>query len=191
MRSIALSAGVVVASVAPALGANLLTNPGFESGLAGWTFVNPAHPLPPADWGLDSFAFAGMNSVRFGHAGALTVLKQDVPALVPGQQYELSFWAYNLGIDDDVFSAEMMNASETQSQEIIPFGFLGTGLESWTQVSVTFTAQQGWERLRILGRDNAAAYYLDEFDLSAVVPAPAGAAAVLLGVAGLNRRRRR
>lgn len=189
MRSIALSAGVVMAGVAPALGANLLTNPGFESGLAGWTFVNPAHPMPPADWGLDPFAFTGTNSVRFGNAGALTVLKQDVPALVPGQQYELSFWAYNLGIDNDVFVAEMINASETQSQEIIPLGFLGTGLESWTQVSVTFTAQQGWDRLRIMGRDNAAVYYLDDLNLSAVVPAPAGLA--VLGLAGCLARRRR
>ncbi|MBC8141944.1 MAG: hypothetical protein H7Y38_10940 [Armatimonadetes bacterium] len=92
--SIALAALTVVSLTAPANAQNLITNPGFESGITGWTptgngnlstyaFYRDMTPTPPA-FGTRLFAFNG------GDATPNAVLSQSF-ATTPGASYSVSF----------------------------------------------------------------------------------------------------
>ncbi|MFI5314766.1 MAG: hypothetical protein ACHQ6T_03640 [Myxococcota bacterium] len=73
---------LLVAWVSPARAANIVTNPGFESGLAApWFYIF---------WGLDSDAHSGTLAATTSCSGPCNLF-QDLTT-VSGQKYDLSFW---------------------------------------------------------------------------------------------------
>src|SRR5579872_6551918 len=77
-------------AVIPAAGANVVANPGFESGLTDWT--------GSADWGSGNFAVHSGTLEAYTQCvgapcitGPTSFLYQDL-ATTAGQTYDLSFW---------------------------------------------------------------------------------------------------
>lgn len=165
--------------------ANILTNPGFENNDA-WAVL---FTLGDTQGYSTDTAFTGSRSFLFGEAAGVINLSQAV-AFTNNQQYELSFWVHNLGVDNDLLEVSIFASDAPES--IITTGIVGTGLESWEQVTLNFTvpAAGDYYRLVFKGFDNNAAWYLDDVSLTAV-PGPGAAALVAsAGLLGVRRRRR-
>lgn len=83
--------GIAVAATSQLVSANLIVNPGFETGdFTGWT-VSPAVSLSSLAV-VASSAHSGTYTVSFGASGVdLDVISQSI-ATTQGTLYELSFW---------------------------------------------------------------------------------------------------
>jgi len=176
--------GAIALGFAGTARAELITNGSFEGGLSPWTLQNLG-----VDYDYEfvtNFGFSGTNSVRFGHgATANSSLFQNV-AISAGESYHFSMWVYNNGVgDDELIVRSFKNGSW---QEDYAMGIVPTGLESWGEFTIDFTANFDADELWIQGRDQIATYYVDDVSLT-VVPGPASA--TLLGVGGLAWLRRR
>jgi CxxC motif-containing protein (DUF1111 family) len=68
--------------------ANAVTNPGFESGATGWT-LDSVHSVQASN------PRTGLSALRslISRGGVGAQLTKEVPAIVPGKAYTLSFWA--------------------------------------------------------------------------------------------------
>ena len=80
---------VVGAGLASTASANLVTNPGFETGdFTGWT--QSGNTVSDSVEGVD-FAHSGSFGADFGAVGSLGFISQDL-ATVAGATYDLTFW---------------------------------------------------------------------------------------------------
>lgn len=177
-----------VAAIALGLAGNaraeLITNGSFEGGLSPWTLQNLG-----VDYDYEfvtNFGFSGTNSVRFGHGATANTSLFQSATLNAGQSYHFSMWVHNLGVDSDELIVRTFNNGN--AQETFYLGIVPTGLESWEEFSLDFSANFDADELWIQGRDQIATYYVDDVSLT-VVPGPASAA--LLGLGGLTLFRRR
>lgn len=164
---------------------NILTNAGFEDDTA-WAYIFTLGD----DTGYSTqAAHTGQRSFKFSTAADVINLSQAV-AFVPGQQYELSFWVLNYGVGNDLLAGYMHTSDPVPTDVAFFDGPVGTGLESWEQVSFNFVVPAGdYWRLVFHGYDNNAAFYVDDFSLT-VVPGPGvGVLASLAGFVGVRRRR--
>src|SRR5689334_15767756 len=78
------AAGFVATTQLASAAANLVTNPGFESGLSGWTCSNGSTVGSPVHSGAAALAGAANNSDT-------AQCTQNIP-VVSGQRYTLSAW---------------------------------------------------------------------------------------------------
>lgn len=172
-----------VAACAAGASANILTNSGFENNDA-WAHI---FTLGDVSGYTSDEALTGSRSFLFGEAADVINLSQAV-AFVNGQDYELTFWVKNYGVDSDQLSVSLFASDAPEA--FVRTGIVGTGLESWEQVTLNFSvpAAGDYYRLVFKGYDNTAAFYIDDVSLT-VVPAPGITG--LLGIAGLISARRR
>src|SRR4051812_23234553 len=89
----ALSFGLI-AGTSNAVGPNLVTNPGFESGLTGWT--TSGFFAQNFDYGIDSVAHSGTSAFYGGAIGGLGFLRQNI-ATVQGSEYTVGVWLLSDG----------------------------------------------------------------------------------------------
>lgn len=87
--------------------ANLLDNPGFEAGTAGWTISGASHGVDVADTPIPGSDFDSTVAVRSGSMAAWGVVRgfccadpvsvtfAQTVAVAPGQTYELGFYLNN------------------------------------------------------------------------------------------------
>lgn len=188
MRTSACGAACVVALAAlgaPA-SANLISNPGFEDTSA-WSLYFTLGD----DFGFSTdTAHSGTGSFRFGEAVDAAHVFQPV-ALVSGQEYELSFWVHNLGVGDDYLGVFILGVQIGPDNVPLLEGIVGTGLESWEQVTLNFTVPAGdFSYLSFRGADNIAGFYIDDISLTAVPTPGAGSLGGLAAIALAGRRRR-
>ncbi|KEY19172.1 T9SS type A sorting domain-containing protein [Kaistella antarctica] len=88
----------VVAITSTAFSQELLTNPGFEAGLAPWAAGgSPAYTAPTLS---ATDAHTGSNSVGYSMPAATTGFYQNV-AVTAGKTYVISFWYKSAGDDTD------------------------------------------------------------------------------------------
>jgi hypothetical protein len=95
---------VTIISAPLATASNIVVNPGFEQGLAGWTLSTNN----PAPWFLDTIPDTGTFDIAspcFG-VGCLDPVNgaffyQDLPTVI-GQTYSLSFFAFFEGAPDEI-----------------------------------------------------------------------------------------
>jgi len=180
--------------------ANIVANPGFESGATNWTF-NPASSDP---WQIGTGvgiagAHTGTQDASTGCVGAQCInpdtsplgawLYQDL-VTVPGTQYTLSFWFASAGQPGQ--ELEVLFGSTVADDLVnVPSG-------PYIQYSnaVTLTATSTTTRLEFIGRQDPSFNSLDDIDVegatSTVTPEPS--AYVLIGsglalLAGWRRRR--
>lgn len=175
---------VVSATLTVPASAELVTNGGFETGdFTGWTVENA-----PVGSNLviynDSTPFGSHYASFAANGGDYDGISQLL-ATTAGQEYSVSFWVNNFGVENDSL---LIDWEGVTVQNLTP---LGTELESWTQISFNVTALSDGSLFRIRGFDAQSAIALDAISVTQI-PAP-GVAAVLaaLPLLGNGRRRRR
>lgn len=171
---------VAACGLAATAHANLVVNGGFETGdFSGWTVTTA-----PAGSNLNVYAgqaFDGNFAASFAANGGLYDGIAQSLATTAGQEYEITFWVNNLGIENDSLLIDWEGAT------VLNLTPLGTGLESWEQITLTVLATQNGSSFGIRGFDAQSGIGLDAVSVVAV-PAP-GAAILLVGAVGRRRRR--
>jgi len=192
---------------------NLINNGGFESGPVGtnapipsWTRIDTVDvsavggtPIGTDFWlardipaSPDGGQFALLrNSTAPNPAEGL---RQDVPGLIPGLEYTLSFWLANGGLDDfrdgrpdqvgpghiDVTFGSVTRSSPTVT-------FQGFGLQTWQPVTFNFVAGQSTETLilQAAGFIGGGAENIGRIAVDGVVLVPEPSAIALVSLAAL------
>ena len=93
-KALLLVAALLTAS---AVHANLVVNPGFETGdFTGWTqFGNTSFTGVSGTFG-EVAPHSGSNQAYFGAVGSVGGIEQTI-SVTPGQTYQISAWVYNFG----------------------------------------------------------------------------------------------
>ncbi|HMP91663.1 MAG TPA: endo-1,4-beta-xylanase, partial [Phnomibacter sp.] len=164
-------AGIVVPAAT-----ELLSNPGFESGLASWSTFNSGNPSGSATITTGS----GSNEVRTG-TGAMKVINPTaypgnqwrvqvagplVPT-VPGQQYTFNYWVKAAAGGGSIRLSTATNAGgspQYQGDQTI-----GT---AWQQINWTITANSTETRVLFDMGQAANTYYIDDASFKEVVATP-------------------
>jgi len=149
---------LVCCAVTPAAAANIVTNPGFESGLTGWT----ATP----DWGSGNFAVhTGLLEAYTPCVGVSCIsvptseLYQDLTT-VPGQTYDLSFWFRFQGPSSPVGPNELQTyAGGTLVSDLVNQPNNG-GV--YQQAFTTFVASSSTTLLQFDGRNDPSYLIIDD-----------------------------
>jgi hypothetical protein len=187
-RLISLTLFSIAVSAPSAIGANIVVNPGFESGfLPGWVVNNNVSP-----WFIDSIPNSGLNDIanQCGGAGCLDSLNgaffyQDLPT-VTGNTYTLTFWAFVEGAPGQTDEIKVTWGGNTVLDILNP----AVPDDVYFQYSVSnLLATSSTTRLKFFGRDDPGILGVD--DISVSTPEPSTLlmmGAALLIVAGLRSR---
>jgi hypothetical protein len=145
---------VVEPTPTPPVDNNLLTNPGFEEGAAGWLGLSGRYSLTTEE------KYSGQYSVKVDGTGSWATLKREVQ-VTPNTDYVLSFYGkcgipLNYRIEDSnnqsIFSVDAIANNE------------------WTKYSKTFNSGNN-SKISIVFKDNKAGIsYLDDFSLTVFEP---------------------
>lgn len=184
MRGKLLTVSAITAALAyaaPACGANLVTNGGFETGsLSGWTISGNM-----SFFTVDNMAHSGSFAGRFGPAGSVGTLSQTL-STVAGQTYTISFWLEDDGGTPSSFEAAF------GGNELVALS--NPNAFDYTLYSYSLTASSASTLLSFSFRQDPAYFHLDDVSVSPTgVPEPSTWAMMILGLgaAGLALRQRK
>ena len=185
-RLISLTLFSIAVSAPSAIAANIVVNPGFESGfLPGWVVNNNVSP-----WFIDSIPNSGTNDIanQCGGAGCLDSLNgaffyQDLPTVI-GNTYTLTFWAFVEGAPGQTDEIKVTWGGATALDIVNP----AVPDDVYFQYSVSnLLATSSTTRLKFFGRDDPGILGVD--DISVSTPEPSTLlmiSAALLIFAGLR-----
>jgi hypothetical protein len=165
------------------IGPNLVSNGGFESGLAGWS--TSGFQLLNFDFGLDSVAHSGGSSFKGGAIESLGFLSQSL-ATVPGTAYNIDLWLASDGFFENEFRVLWNGQVVYDKTDLFPQGF--------TQVVIDPMATDVFSTLSFGFRDDSGFLRIDDVSVRAVVaavPEPSQWALIAIGLAFLARATRR
>jgi hypothetical protein len=184
-RTLAIAALGLTLAVPAQAAANLLTNPGFESGTTGWSVTGwQRNPIPTGAPGF-LYARSGSGHMGAGCSNALTyvtacVLSQDVATEV-GATYSLSFWLRN----------HVSTGTELYTVRIGDSTFNGSyTLTGWSPIEINgYVATAATTRISFSGRNQTSWLRLDDVSfvrtaappVSAPVPEPAAWTLMIAG----------
>jgi hypothetical protein len=182
----ALCAGFLLACAVPALGGNMLVNPGFETGdLTGWPHSAFQGSIAPST----AQTHGGGFSVKFSSVNSASLaMSQDVAPTLVSQIREVSLWYKRTGNP---------NASPAGIRLLYTDGsFTDTTTDAaannWTYLDLTTLLAPGklLQSMQISAAGQGQSVYFDDVTVN-LVPAPAGGlvGVVALGLAGRRRRR--
>jgi hypothetical protein len=138
-----VAAAVLVTAQLAAAATNLVTNPGFESGLSGWSCSNGSTVSSPVHSGAAALAGAANNSDN-------AQCTQNV-AVVSGQQYTLSAW-----VQGNYVYLGVTGGASTWTP----------GSSGYSQLSLSFTATSGTVQIYLHGWYAQGTYFADDVVLS-------------------------
>jgi hypothetical protein len=176
----------------PALGANIVVNPSFESGFTGWTThacTDPGCSFP--GWSVDAFnPHSGTSAANTGCLGAMCLdpidgdwIEQTLTT-VPLSTYVLSFWL------DPGFSNEP-NAEIDAYWNGVLVGTFAAQPGGYHQYFITgLLATSSSSVLKFAGRDDPYLLFLDDVEVDIPEPLTSALAGLGLGLLGLLRLRR-
>jgi hypothetical protein len=175
---------VLAGPVGSEIGPNLVSNGGFESGLAGWS--TSGFQLQDFDFGLDSVAHAGSSSFKGGAIDSLGFLSQSLTT-VAGTAYNIDLWLASDGFFENEFRVLWNGQVVYDQTNIFPQGF--------TQLVIDPMATGTFSTLSFGFRDDSGFLHIDDVSVRAVaaVPEPSQVALIAAGLsflAGAARRRR-
>ena len=176
-----MSAGPVGNEVGP----NLVSNGGFELGLAGWS--TSGFQLQDYDFGVDgSFAHAGSNSFKGGAIESLGFLSQGLTT-VAGTAYNIDLWLASDGFFENEFRVLWNGQVVYDKTNIFPQGF--------AQIVIDPIASGAFSMLSFGFRDDSGFLHIDDVSVRAVaaIPEPSQLALIAVGLgflAGAARRQR-
>jgi hypothetical protein len=165
------------------VGPNLVSNPGFESGLTGWS--TSGFQLLGFDFGIDSSsAHTGTNSFQGGAIESLGFLSQSL-ATVAGTTYNISLWLASDGFFENEFQVLWNGSLVYDRSDLFPQGF--------AQIVIDPMATGATSMLSFGFRDDSGFLHVDDISVRAVsaVPEPSALALIAVGVAALGRASRR
>lgn len=153
----------------------LLANPGFESGAAGWSqtgsVITDEAAMPiPAQAGTWAAWLAGANSTDDRLSQEVTVPASATALRVRGWQ---CFVTADLAGDDDHFTAELRSAGGTTLETLHAVGNLGVGTVcGWTELEWNAAAAHAGETIQLFFRGTTdgsypTSFYLDSLALEA------------------------
>ena len=149
-----VAGGVLMTTQLASAATNLVTNPGFESGLAGWSCSGGSTVGSPVHSGAAALSGAVSNSDT-------AQCTQDV-AVVSGAQYTLTAW-----VQGNYVYLGVTGGASTWTP--------GTG--GWVQLSVSFTATSSSAQIYLHGWYAQGTYFADDVSLAGpggtVTPPPA------------------
>jgi chitodextrinase len=154
-----LAAGVLMSAQLASAATNLVTNPGFESGLSGWTCSGGSTVTSPVHSGAAALSGAVSN-------GDTAQCTQNV-AVVSGAQYVLTAW-----VQGNYVYLGVTGGASTWTPSA----------GGWTQLTVNFTASSSSVQLYLHGWYAQGSYRADDVSLAGpggtvtVPPTPAGLA---------------
>ena len=175
---------LLAASVPCAYGANIVTNPGFETGdLSGWSLsgTNSSPQDNGIYYGVDAAdAHSGAFGAYFGPIGGVLSLQQTL-STSPGTSYDLTFWlAQSVNTPQGyVNSFSVVFAGITlYNQADVPAG-------PFTQYTFDATPPSSSSVIAFNFRNDTGFFSLDDISVvpaSVVVPEPAAVSLLVLGV---------
>ena len=165
----------------------LMTNPGFESGLTSWSVFNTGNPAGTST--IASTTAAGevrtgttaMKVVNpIGYPGNQWRVQVSSPAFttVSGRQYTISYWVKASSSNGSIRLSTGPTAAQYQGDQTI-----GT---AWQQVTWTITASLSSTTFLFDMGQAANTYFIDDVSVKEVVNAPSGASVVLKVDTALN-----
>jgi endo-1,4-beta-xylanase len=163
-------AGIVLPSATELLG-----NPGFETGLTGWSVFNSGNPA-----GTSSItAGSGATEVRTGSGSMKVVNPIGYPGsqwrvqvssaafpTTPGKQYVISYWVKAAAPNGSIRLSSGPTSPQYQGDQVI-----GT---NWQQVSWTITANLASTTFLFDMGQAANTYYIDDASVKEVIQPPSG-----------------
>ena len=187
-RLIGLTLFSIAVSAPSAIAANIVVNPGFESGfLPGWAHSNNVFP-----WSIDTVPNSGIRDIatQCGGPGCFDSVNgaffyQDLPTDI-GNTYTLTFWAFFEGFPGQTDELKITWGGNTVLDILNP----AVPDDTYFQYSVSnLLATTSTTRLKFFGRDDPGMLAVD--DISVSTPEPSTLlmiSAGLLIVAGLRSR---
>jgi hypothetical protein len=155
--AVALALGFTALHASPAAAANILVNPGFESGLTGWTCSSSA-----AAQAVTSPVHGGTRALRATPQGSDTARCQQTVTVQPNTTYQLSAWVQGayvfLGATGGGVNASTWGSPGAQ----------------WTQLRTSFTTGSATSvTIHVNGWYGQGAYHADDVVLDRPRPSPA------------------
>ena len=188
VRLLSLAMFAITLSPPSVMAGNIVVNPGFELGLAGWTVNNNLSP-----WFPNSFGHFGSSDIEntCGGSGCLNPVTgaffyQDLPTIT-GATYNLSFWAFfEAGTPGEIDEIKVAWGGVTALDIVNP----AVPDDTYFQYSASnLLATSSITRLEFFGREDPGLQGLT--DISVTAPEPSTllliSVALLIG-AGLRRR---
>jgi hypothetical protein len=206
MPALLLAAGLVCAA-APASASNLFTNGSFETPYTGYQLVAGGNSTAIPGWttvlnGVEHFdatAWGGTPNGRMiidlasytYNAGGL----EQTVATVPGQTYDVSFWAGNSTFGGRTGTGDILVTVGSAAPLSFQTPVAHSAALVWEQRSFSFVASSAATTVRFWNNQNANVYFanIDGVSVSAAVPEPQTWALMLAGLLATARvaRRRR
>lgn len=152
--------------------ANLVTNPGFESGLTGWT--TNGFFAQGFDFGIDSQAHSGNNAFFGGAIGGLGFLTQTIPTV--GGFFSMSLWLQSDGFLPNEFQVRVNNNVILDRTDIL--------IAPYTQINLGFFPTSPTTTLSFGFRNDSGFLHLDDISVN-LVPEPGNIALLGLGLVAL------
>ena len=183
----------IFAAAAPFCAANLVSNPGFETGnFTSWTIVDNASPTSANDFFIDSsFPHSGSFDAAFGPAGGIVTLSQTF-AVIPSTFNRLSFWLFQSDNPDATHlnSFSVSFDGTTIASLSLNNAAAFTGYQFFT-ATVLAPAVQTTGTLTFSFRNDPGLWSIDDIFFGTPEPGTLGltaAALIALGIAAKKRR---